>query len=326
MPGRHHFWLLAALGLSMALSACSGTVLHAPRAMAGPGFSLPAQHRVELRLDQGQLSGAQPTPEMRAWIDEATQAIGVYYGYFPVEHARLLVDRVGGSGVRWARTFANSGAYIRVGVGEQTTSAEFASDWILTHEFVHLALPQLADEHDWLQEGAATYVEPIARAQAGYLSPERVWAEFALNMAHGLPASDDRGLDFTPTWARTYWGGALFCLMADVKIRIRTGNRVGLQQALQAILRAGGTLEHRWPIRDALKAADEATGVDVLTQMYEQWRATPVEVDLPKLWRELGVEQYERRVLLHDDAPLAEIRRAITTRIPESRPQTYAGG
>ena len=53
----------------------------------------------------------------------------------------------------------------------------------------------------------------------------------------------------------------------------------------------------------------------MLTQMYEEWRAAPVPVDLARLWRELGVEQHGRRASLRDDAPLAEIRRAITARV-----------
>jgi hypothetical protein len=327
MPGPCRLRLLAALSLAAAVATgCSSGALNAPRPTTSASFVSPlSDRRVELRIEDGQLTGAGAAPEVRTWIDQAAQAIGAYYGHFPVGHARLLVERVDGSGVRWARTFAHSGAFIRVGVGGQTTTAEFASDWILTHEFVHLALPQLADEHDWLQEGAATYVEPIARAQAGQLSPERVWAEFALNMPRGLPAEGDRGLDFTPTWARTYWGGALFCLVADVKIRSRTGNRAGLQQALRAILEGGGTLEHRWSIREALKAGDRATGVDVLSQMYEEWRAAPVQVDLPRLWRELGVEQQGRRAALRDDAPLADIRRAITAPAPAAHLQAYAG-
>jgi hypothetical protein len=324
MPG--HRRLFTAVCLAVAMAGCGSSGLNAPHPTAGASFATaPSERRVELHIERGQLTGADVTPQVRTWIDQATQAIDTYYGHFPVPRARLLVERVDGNGVRWARTFAYSGAFIRVGVGSQTTATEFASDWILTHEFVHLALPQLADEHDWLQEGAATYVEPIARAQAGQLSPERVWAEFALDMPNGLPAEGDRGLDFTATWARTYWGGALFCLVADVKIRTRTGNRVGLQQALRAILESGGTLEHRWSIREALKAGDSATGVDVLTQMYEEWRAAPVPVDLPRLWRELGVERQGWRATLHDDAPLADIRRAITARAPGAQPQAYAG-
>jgi predicted metalloprotease with PDZ domain len=183
---------------------------------------------------------------------------------------------------------------------------------MLTHEFVHLALPELADEHDWLQEGAATYVEPVARARAGQLSAERVWSEFVLEMPRGLPGAKDHGLDSQSSWARTYWGGALFCLVADVEIRKRSDNRFGLQDALRAILEDGGTLDHHWSIRDALRSGDRATGVAVLTELYEQWRATPVQVDLDALWRDLGVVQNGRHASLNDAAPLAAIRRAIT--------------
>ncbi len=305
----------AALLAPCLLAGCSSVGLNAPHPGAAPNPSWFAdQRRIELQLDDGALAAAQEhgSVELRAWVDRAASAIRAYYGRFPAHHAQITVERVSGSGVQWARTFAYAGAHVRIGVGYQTSADQFDSDWMLTHEFVHLALPQLADEHDWLQEGAATYVEPVARARAGQLSPERVWAEFALEMPKGLPGPKDRGLDHTPTWARTYWGGALFCLVADVEIRKRTDNQAGLQDALRAILEDGGTLDHRWPIREALRTGDRATGVEVLSELYEQWRAAPVQVDLPALWRDLGVERQGRRAVLNDEAPLAAIRRAIT--------------
>ena len=36
-------------------------------------------------------------------------------------------------------------------------------------------------------------------------------------------------------WAMTYWGGALFCLLADVEIREKTGNARAHDDALPAI-------------------------------------------------------------------------------------------
>ena len=288
--------------------------LNAPGPGAAPDSWFGAQRRIELQLDDGALAivHERSSPELRAWVGRASAAIRAYYGHFPARHARVTIERVQGSGVQWARTFAHSGAQVRIGVGHQTSPEQFASDWILTHEFVHLALPELADEHDWLQEGAATYVEPVARARAGQLPAEQVWAEFMLEMPHGLPGPKDRGLDYTSTWARTYWGGALFCLVADVEIRKRSDNHFGLQDALRAILDDGGTLDHRWQIRDALRTGDRATGVAVLSELYEQWRATPVQVDLEALWHDLGIERSGRRALLNEDAPLAAIRRAIT--------------
>ena len=324
MPASRPIFCLALLALTVSTVGCSSGVLNA---RSSPGAAVTASdRRIELHIQDGRLSAANidAAPEVRAWIDSATQAVNAYYGRFPVERARMLLERVDGSGVRWARTFAHPGAFVRVGVGSGTSPSQVASDWILTHEFIHLALPQLADEHDWLQEGAATYVEPIARAQAGQLSQERVWAEFAHDMAQGLPAQGDRGLDHAATWGRTYWGGALFCLVTDIEIRKRTDNRFGLQDAFRAILADGGTLERRWSLREALQTGDRATGVNVLMETYEAWRAKPVQVDLDDLWRQLGVERQGRVAILHDDAPLADVRRAITARVENQPPHPDA--
>jgi len=61
-----------------------------------------------------------------------------------------------------------------------------------------------------------------------------------------------------------------------------------------------------------LRSGDRATGVAVLSELYEQWRATPMQVNLQALWHDLGVERNGSRASLNDKAPLAAIRRAIT--------------
>src|SRR5260370_34054568 len=142
----------------------------------------------------------------------------------------------------------------------------------MTHEMVHLALPSLTPEHHWLEEGIATYVEPIARAEAGNLDVQTVWRELVEGLPNGLPQPGDKGLDNTHTWGRTYWGGALFCLLADVEIRRQTNNQKGLEDALRGILNAGGDIRKDWTLEDALKAGDRAAGVDVLVKQYEKMK------------------------------------------------------
>src|SRR4030095_12695234 len=100
----------------------------------------------------------------------------------------------------------------------------------------------MPERHDCLEEGIATYVEPIARARAGQLASERAWFDLVAGLPQGQPEVGDRGLDATHTWGRTYWGGALFCLRADVEIRKRTENRKGLEHALRAIRPAAGNI------------------------------------------------------------------------------------
>jgi hypothetical protein len=248
------------------------------------------------------------------WIAASARAVTAYYGRFPVARVRVLVIPASGRGIRSGTTFGYRGAAIKIAVGRETRAEDLPRDWVMTHEMVHLALPELVGEHDWLGEGIATYVEPIGRVQAGALPVEKVWSDLISGLPKGLPRPGDRGLDRTPTWGRTYWGGALFCLLADLEIRERTGNRRGLEDALRAVNGGGGNVEVHWAIEKVLEIGDRATGVPVLRELYDRMKATPVEVDLSRLWKQLGVKLDGQEIAFDDDAPLASVRRAITAR------------
>lgn len=246
------------------------------------------------------------------WITSAARAVTSYYGRFPVAHVLIRIRPAAGDLIENGKTFGTrEGGRITVVVGRATTAAHFQRDWLMTHEMVHLATPGVAEEHHWIEEGISTYVEPIARARAGDLRPEQVWADVVRDLPQGLPENGDHGLDFTPTWGRTYWGGALFCLLADVEIRQRTANAKGLEDALRGVLEAGGSIAEDWDLERMLRTGDRATGVPVLQELYSEMRAAPHPVDLDELWRKLGIERSGRRVILHDEAPLAATRKAI---------------
>ncbi|HXG17519.1 MAG TPA: hypothetical protein VNN62_00395 [Methylomirabilota bacterium] len=246
------------------------------------------------------------------WTMASAQAVASYYGQFPVPHVRLFLTPFKGTGVRSGTTYGGQDPLIKVSLGEFTSAAMLQRDWVLTHEMVHLAFPSVPRAHHWIEEGLATYVEPLARHAAGQLSAEVVWRDLVESLPKGLPRSGDQGLDHTPTWGRTYWGGALFCLLADIEIRQRTANRYGLRDALRAIIAAGGSMQVRWPLVRALEIGDQAIEVPVLMELYARMKAAPADIDLADLWRRLGVKVQEDVVLFRDDAPLASIRRAIT--------------
>jgi hypothetical protein len=166
-------------------------------------------------------------------------------------------------------------------------------------------------EHNWIEEGSATYIEPIARAAIGNLTVARVWGDMVRFMPQGLPAEGDQGLDRTHTWGRTYWGGAIFCLMADVEIRKLTRMKKGLVDAFRGLNRAGGTIETDWPLERALKVGDKATGTKALMTLYDAWAAKAAPVNLPDLWKQLGVHREAGQVTFDDSAPLAKVRAAI---------------
>lgn len=149
-----------------------------------------------------------------------------------------------------------------------------------------------------------------------------LWHDLVEGLSKGLPQAGDQGLDRTHTWGRTYWGGALFCTLADVQIHQRTSNRHGLQDALQAILAAGGSMETSWPLERALMVGDEATGVSVLTELYQQMKMKAVQCDLAGLWNNLGIDPFGE-VSFNDQAPMAALRRAITA-VPAKRTSCYS--
>jgi len=257
---------------------------------------------------------ALPRSAFVSWIEQSAKAVSVYYGKFPVASLRLLIVPAPGRSVQRGTTFGYRGAATRLIIGSDVTNAELRHDWILVHEMTHLALPDVPDPHLWLAEGLATYVEPIARAEAGQLSAEKIWGDMVRDMPKGLPERGDRGLDHTPTWGRTYWGGAIFCLVADVEIRKQTGNKAGLQQALRGIADADGNMEQVWPIERIFRVGDAATGTTVLANLYAKMRDTPYAPDLESLWRDLGVVVGGDQVTFDDAAPLAPIRQAITAK------------
>ncbi|MGH8137263.1 MAG: hypothetical protein ACREVV_03590 [Steroidobacteraceae bacterium] len=293
---------------------CSALLLiqgWAPAAADGPATRQIASDGVDVQVDLGDAALRGGPDPLMSWIRRSLRIVTAYYGGFPTRTLRIRIVAEDGGGVRGGKTFGYRGGLIRVQVGRDVTDSQLLNDWVLVHEMTHLALPDVGEDHAWLSEGLAVYVEGIAREQAGNRTQQDVFAEEIRSMPRGLPQPGDRGLDHTHTWGRTYWGGAMFCLLADVEIHRRTGNRSGLQDAMRAVAKASGGLSADWPITRVFATADAATGTTVLADLYARMKDTPVSPDLPALWSKLGVEADGAAVHLNDTAPLADVRKAI---------------
>jgi hypothetical protein len=258
-------------------------------------------------------------PDVMKWVQFAAESVAAYYTRFPVPHLTLRVVSFDGTGVRHGMTWGRGGGLIVIHAGNKTTPAEFAEDWMLTHEMIHLAFPSMADEHHWIEEGISVYVEPIARIRAGHWTALQMWSDLVRDMPKGEPQAGDQGLDHTHSWGRTYWGGALFCFVADVEIRKQTKNKKGLEDALRGILNAGGNINEDWDLEKALKTGDSAAGVEVLQKLYAEWKDKPVQVDLGAMWKELGIDANGGTLVLKDDAPMSGVRRAIELGTPSAK-------
>src|ERR1700738_4258033 len=111
------------------------------------------------------------------WIARAARAVTTYYTRFPVPNVAIAVNFDDEEGVHAGKAFGWEHAHISISVGRSTTAADFSDDWTITHEMVHLAFPSVPESHHWIEEGLATYVEPIARARTGDLTPQKGWGD-----------------------------------------------------------------------------------------------------------------------------------------------------
>jgi hypothetical protein len=217
-------------------------------------------------------------------------------------------DRYKGPG----KSFGDGGAVTINPLSLKAGDEEIKKDWVMTHEMVHLAFPSVPYKHHWIEEGLATYIEPLARVRSGELKAEDVFRDMVEGMPQGLPKAGDGGLDGPATWGKTYWGGALFSLLADKEIRVRSKGRVGLDDALRGIIKAGGTMAVSWDFQRAIQVGDQATGYTVLHDLYNSMKDRTVAVDLDELWTQLGVERAkDGSVRFNDKASLAYVRKAM---------------
>ena len=238
------------------------------------------------------------------WVRDGVTAIAGYFGRPPDGRATFFVLPTEKKGPTRAKTFGDGGAGVIVQLGPESTNANLHEDWVATHELVHVGFPRLTPNDAWFAEGLATYVEPIARARAGLLPADGVWKDFAENFPRGRKSKE--ALSGTQDIDRVYWGGALYFLLVDLRIREETHDAKSLVDAVRAIVATGGNVETQWTLERVLALGDASTG----THAFHDCIAEVDGVDLNALYKRLGLS----KTALDETAPLASRRRAVTTR------------
>jgi len=286
-----------------------------------PASSLKSQELASERIEIGastislRIIGNLP-PELKGkalnWISNSASAVARYYGHFPVRHLDITVRARAGHGFGLGTADLTHGRpSIELPLGIETSDHELDDDWVLTHEMVHLAFPLVDRADRWLVEGMATYVEPFARLQFGTLSAKDVWGDFLKSSPRGLAKNSDEILRGSRRIPRIYWGGATFCLLADLQLRQDSNNKFGLQDLLAAISNSGVNIKSHLSSRRALSVGDKAFGVKTLEQLYDKLSLSAERPDLDKIFAQLGVRSEAGELKFDDTAPLAYIRRSI---------------
>lgn len=270
--------------------------------------------RVDLAI-VGRHHFAMSDTAMRDWVADAANVVTPLFGRFPVDRTTIfVVPAQGESDVVFGKVLSLAGASVVVVVGDRMPASARRQDWVLVHELFHLGFPTFRGEGRWLGEGLATYYEPILRARAGWTSEADTFRQFARNMPRGLPARGSAsGLAAREDLDSIYWGGALFCLAADVRIREETHGKRSLDDVIRATLARGGDATKVWTVAEVMRLGDRVTGTTVLTDMYERHAARGERIDLDGILASIGVDRGDGGVDFDDSRPLAWVRHGIVS-------------
>ena len=249
------------------------------------------------------------------WIRDGASCEARLFGRFPADTTIFVVPVPGADEVVFGRVLSLAGASVALLFGADTPAASEHDDWVVVHEMFHLGTPSFVGEGHWLEEGLATYYEPILRERAGWTTEADLWKHFVKEMPRGLrKQGEPASLEDRDDIDSTYWGGALFALLADVGIRRATGGARSLDDAVRAALQREGDATHVARVADFLRLGDQVTGTRVLEDADVHYAVGGEAIDLDGLWRSLGVQvDPSGAVSLRDDAPLYSLREAIAS-------------
>jgi hypothetical protein len=246
------------------------------------------------------------------WVKGAATCISGLFGRFPVDATVFVVPIAGAHEVVFGRVMSLGGASVVLLFGDEAGPSDMHDDWVVVHELFHLGCPSFVGEGHWLEEGLATYYEPVLRERAGWMSEADLWLHFVREMPRGLrregePANIEERDDIDST----YWGGALFVFLADVELRAATASARSMDDVVRTVLAVYGDATRRARLADVLRTGDETTGMHVLANLYDRWAVHGQNIDLEGLWQKMGILVKDGRIVLDDRAPLASVRKAI---------------
>ena len=207
--------------------------------------------------------------EIVAWLDQASEAVKDIYGVFPVENAQILVAGIGRrrEAVPWGEVQRAGSPAVHLFVDETRPIEQHIRDWTAVHELSHLLLPRIHYQDRWLSEGLASYYQNVARSNANMLSPEQGWRKLNAGFSRGRKAQKGN-LRRSRTTMHTYWGGAAFYLLADLRLR-NLPSPTTLAAVLGKLKQCCMPSDHMWSAKEFTTKMDELSNSTIFSSLLE---------------------------------------------------------
>ncbi len=256
------------------------------------------------------------------WVRDTALTVNLAYGRFPNPEASVVLfpaDRAWSQGdaVTFGRVVRDGGETVELFVNPTKPIVEFYDSWTATHEFSHLMMPYVSEEHRWISEGFASYYQNVLMARAGRYTEQRAWQKLWEGFERGRQSRPEMSMNeaaregWRGATMKIYWSGAAIALMADIELRRRSNGEESLDAVLSRLQDCCLPSDHSWSGIEFFKKLDSLVDAPVFMPLYKRYANTAGFPEVRLLLEELGVEYERGQVRLRDNAVAADVRTAI---------------
>ena len=257
------------------------------------------------------------------WVQATATDVSLAYGRFPNPSPQVVVIPVGDgrindrSAVPYGRVIRDGGETVELQVDQSQPLEALLSDWTATHEFSHLMLPYVERKHRWISEGFAQYYQNVLLTRAGAYDDLYAWQKIYDGYERGrasrpeLSPNEATAGGMRAGLMKVYWSGAAIALMADVRLRERSGGAESLDDILDKFQACCLPSDRVWSGPELFAQFDELASAPVFMPLYRRFADTAGFPDTSELFERLGLSVSDGRVRIRLLAELRAIRRSI---------------
>lgn len=262
------------------------------------------------------------------WLRATATDVSLAYGRFPNPEPQVVVIPVGnerGSGdsaVPFGRVIRDGGEAVELFVDQRQPLDALLGDWTATHEFSHLMLPYIEEQHRWVSEGFAQYYQNVLLARSGAYDSQKAWRELYDGFERGRKSRPELSPNAATVAGirsarmKIYWSGAALALMADVSLRERSGGKESLDDVMGRLQSCCLPSRRVWSAPEFFATLDQLASYPVFTPLYRRYADTAGFPDTRPLFARLGLKVTDEKVRILRGGELQQIRIAITKTDP----------
>ncbi len=221
------------------------------------------------------------------WIDHVADQVSMPYGRFPIAAPRVVIIPTkkspwsGDSPVPFGRVTRRGGETIELYVDVDRPIADMYADWTATHEFSHLLLPKISWRQKWISEGFASYYQNVLMARAGQYTQEQAIRKLSEGFDRGRGSRPELSINQAAEEGvrearyKIYWSGAAIALLADLRLRGRSGGKESLDTVLGSFQECCLPSKKYWSGVQFFTKLDSLIDEPVFMPLYREHANTP---------------------------------------------------